>query len=58
MKTTRPKKQLRVKRTMTLTEQTDCQIRTLAATQRIPVGDLVEKIIKQYFAFSLAPKNE
>lgn len=58
MKTTRLRTIPKVKRTMTLTEETDCRIRTLAASQRIAVGDLVEKIIKQYFAFTLAQKDE
>jgi hypothetical protein len=45
------KKATRVKRTMTLTEDTDRQIRILAATQRIAVGDLVEAILSDYFQF-------
>ncbi|MGB8688926.1 MAG: hypothetical protein WCD53_16530 [Microcoleus sp.] len=45
------KKEPRVKRTMTLTENTDRQIRILAATQRIAVGDLIEAILTDYFQF-------
>jgi|GEM_PF-3403102 hypothetical protein len=48
---TMKKKATRVKRTMTLTEDTDRQIRILAATQRIAVGDLVEAILSDYFQF-------
>ena len=58
MKTTHRNKVPRVKRTMTLPEDIDCKIRTLAATKRIAVGNLVEKILEDYFAFTVAQRNK
>ncbi len=43
---------------MTLPEDIDCKIRTLAATKRIAVGNLVEEILKDYFAFAPLRRNE
>ena len=58
MKTTHPNKTPRVKRTMTLSEEIDCKVRTLAASKRIAVGVLVEAILKEYLNFTVTQSNE
>jgi len=39
----------KTKRTLTLSEETDCKLRIFAANQRISIGSLVELMIKKYF---------
>jgi predicted transcriptional regulator len=58
MKTTNPKRLPRVKRTLTLPEEVDCRIRTLAASKRIPISYVMEEIIKDYFNFKVAQRSE
>lgn len=50
----------RVKRTLTLPEEIDCKIRTLAATKRIAVSYMIEGIINDFFNLDLnvTQKNE